>query len=159
MKTRIISFDIDVCGIAAYSNVAKVIASGNSGILPVAALWEHDLVLMEVASPIIYGTKTKGELYNRIKWAIYNSMVAGQIYSLIQQRQLTMGVRPDLLVAPSSAWTLGYKEEIRHRIAGITGDNHDIRECRCMQYFYGTNPEKWTTFEKYFGSLSKRNKS
>jgi hypothetical protein len=85
-------------------------------------------------------------------------MVAGQIYALVQNRHNTTGVRPDLLVAPSSSWTLGHPEEMRRVISGANGSNHDERECQAMLYYYGTNPEKWTTFEKYYSGLSKKKK-
>ena len=156
-QVKILSFDIDLNGIAAWSNVVGTVASGASDVLPCTAILEHDLVLIEVASPMFYaGVKDKGRLTNTFKWAIYNSMVAGKIYMFVNHNGYAL---PTILVAPSNLWTLGYNEEMRHAIASVSGDNHDIRECRCMQFFYQSNSEKWTTFEKYFAGLSTRRKS
>ncbi len=144
----ILSFDIDLNRVHAYSNDYGVICE-NSPDIPYGSLQCHQTVLIEVASANFYGSKP-GEIYNRVKWVIFNSMMAGRIY----QHCMQMTDCPIVLVAPSSSWTCGYPEALRHSLAGVTG-SHDIKECKAMQFFYGTNPGKWQAFEAYFASLSK----
>jgi len=151
MKT-IISLDIDLHRIHAWSNVTGVVCANNSDI-PWKAMKEHNLILVEVASPTFYTHRTD-IIANRTKWAIFNAMMVG----IIHEHLSWCIMPPKLLVSPSSLWTLGYPEEMRHAAAGVSGDNHDIRECRCMQFFYGTNPEKWMTFEAFVQSLSSKRK-
>lgn len=147
----IISFDIDLGRIHAYSNTKGIICS-NAIEIPHYELdkAEHEIVLIEVASANFY-QGSPGQVFHRAKWAIFNSMMAGRIYQFISWK---VNSKPQVLVAPSSKWTLGYEESVRDSIAGVTGDNHDIRQCRTMQFFYGTNPEKWAPFEAYFFGLS-----
>jgi hypothetical protein len=143
----IISLDIDLRGVAAYSDIRGVILNGDTDEIPYEEMLKHQLVLVEIASPIFYGRNSKGSMTNRFKWAIYNSCIAGVIYTYLKDKSVK------LLVSPSSSWTLGYTEEQRCSIANVAGNNHDIRECRCMQFFYKTNPGKWVSFEHYLSEL------
>jgi hypothetical protein len=86
----------------------------------------------------------------RMAWAIYNSMMTGVICTLGRDFLPTTKV----LVAPSSKWTSGYPEDIRHKIAKVTASNHDLRECECMIALYKMNPEKWVSFPQYYSTLT-----
>jgi hypothetical protein len=144
--------DIDLHRIHAWSNVDGRVCS-SSGDVPWSALLTHDKILIEVASPTFYNRNT-AIIANKTKWVIFNSIMIGRISMYLMAKQIS----DRLLVSPSSLWTLGYPEEVRHAAAGVSGDNHDIRECRCMQFFYGTNPEKWMTLEAFVQSLSSKGK-
>jgi len=144
----VISLDVDLLRIHAFASDTGRVCY-NSASVPWNELLNHKLVLMEVASPVFY-CKTRGEIVNRFKWAIFNSMIAGQI------AEFTISHNLPFLVSPSSKWTLGHPEAIRHEIAGVKSKEHDLRECECMQYYYQTNPEQWEPFEEYKKSLSTR---
>lgn len=146
----ILAFDIDLNRIHAVSNVLGVICE-NSKVIPFEAIKSHDIILIEVASANFYSDNL-GQIYNRAKWVIFNSMIAGRIY------EYSTSEFQKVLVAPSSAWTCGYPELIRHSLAGISEGSHDIRECKAMLFFHATNPAKWIPFTDYFESLSTKNK-
>ena len=139
MKT-ILAIDVDIGRIHAYSNTKGRICY-NAPDFPWEEMEKHDLVLIECASPLVY-SKGKGELYHRLRWIIYNSMAVGRVKEKLPNH--------NILVSPSSAWTLGYSEEARNQMAGADGDNHDIRQCRCMIKFYSLAPDKWYSI-KLFG--------
>lgn len=114
---------------------------------------QHQVIIAEIASPVFYAKQyNKAEITNRMKWALFNGCTVGRVYQYLCGKQ--QGTK--LLVAPSSAWTLGYPEDQRNRIAGCHGENnHDIRECRCMQFFFKTNPGQWKSLPDYLASLQK----
>ena len=105
------------------------------------AALKPDLVLVEVAAPIAYRGAARG---SQLKWFIYNSYAAGIL--LTQYKGKT-------LVSPSSRWTMGYPEKIRHTLAGVTAPNHDLKECQAMIWFYLQHPERWREHEEYFTDL------
>lgn len=142
---KILAFDIDLNRIHAVSSEFGIICC-NSTEIPYDAIIRHDRLLIEVASPTLY-LKSPYELRNRLKWVIYNSMIAGRIYEFYTPNDA-------ILVSPSSLWTCSHDEPMRHSIAGVSGDNHDIRECKTMLFYHKTNPEKWVSFEQYFEQLS-----
>lgn len=153
MTERILSFDIDLCRIHAVSNYKGVISYAAAE-PPFEEIGDHDTVLIEVASPMFYGKSSMGEINNRFKWAIFNGMTAGRLFQYTAANYMHVKV----LASPSNQWTMGHPEKVRHTLANLTGLNHDLRECYCMQFYYGTNPEKWTPFEAYFSGLSKAKK-
>jgi len=97
--------------------------------------------LVECASPQVYGLK-QASLYNKLRWFIYNSYVVGLI-----------GSRPNVLVSPSSTWKHGWSEDEMMKVLGITGDNHDIRQCRAMCRMYRMHPEDWRSTEDFISKL------
>lgn len=106
-------------------------------------------VLIEVADPTVYsGMNQRG----RLAWMVYNSWATAKITDA-----LPLGT--NVLVAPSSAWTCGYSEEVRHKMAGVVplaktkAQNHDLNECQAMAWFYRERPNKWTPPDIYFGDL------
>lgn len=153
----ILSIDIDLNRHHMWSNVHGRVAY-NATEVNNNALAIHDVILIEVASDVFYippGVKKEQEksiMVRKTAWMIYNTYLASQIY------HTWMAVRkPDsvLYVAPSSDWTCKYPEETRQAMAGVTGqDNHDIRECRTMQYFYLMHPKPWVPFNQHFNSFS-----
>lgn len=147
----IISFDIDLGRIHAFSNIDGIVCY-NAAEIPYEAINRHNIVLIEVASAILYGNIRGGEANNRVKWVAYNSAIAGRIFEYCQWKHDSAVV----LVSPSSKWTLGHDESMRQALAGVSGDNHDIREARTMQFYYATNPGKWEPFNAYFSNLSTR---
>lgn len=149
----VLSFDLDLNRIHAWSSKSGRVCF-DAVEIPYQAILDHDRILIEVYSAVIYG-KSPGELQNRFKGAIFNSMVAGRIYQFC----LAHGRSDRVLVSPSSRWTLGHVEPVRHQIAGVSGDNHDIRECRAMQFYHKTNPDKWEPFEAYYASISSAQKA
>jgi hypothetical protein len=137
----IIAFDIDLRRLHAYSTKYERVAYNYpewDESLKAKAL-EHDVILAECWSPQMYfdiGKKSaKAELTNRLRAAIFNSMIIGQMIRDLGDK---------LLIAPSSAWTCKYPEKIRHEMSGITGKmNHDLRECFSMIDFYRRVPQNW----------------
>lgn len=143
---RILSFDIDLNRFHAWSNVEGRVCY-NETLLPVAAIQSHDLILIEVASPLMYDKKP-AVVHRKVAWAIFNTYMAVQIFSCTKPPQ-------QVLVSPSHEWTNGYEEAVRQSMADVTGeDNHDIREVRTMQFFYGLTPQKWVPFATYFNSFT-----
>jgi hypothetical protein len=146
----LLSFDIDLNRIHAWSSERGRIAYNAPTLTTdvICALADHAVVLIEVASHIFYD-KRPSVVHRTCAWMLYNTYVATQIY----HQRLGLS-KPEPLVAPSSAWSHGYPELIRHSMADVTGDNHDIREARCMQFFYWRNPGKWVPFTDYFTGFS-----
>jgi hypothetical protein len=146
----ILSFDIDLNRIHAWSSESGRVCYNASGSeVPFQQMALHDITLIEVASNVFYD-RTPSIVHRRAAWAIFNTYFATVLWTWHR----SVAPEKKILVAPSSAWTLGYSEEFRHSIAEVTGDNHDIREVRCMQFFYRRNPDKWVPFETYFNSFS-----
>ncbi len=123
------------------------------------ALASHDLILVEVASHIFYKPKgiaksqEKAMMVRKTAWMIYNTYLTTHMYHMWLDVRESLQSR--FLVAPSSEWTKKYSEEVRQKMAGVDGqDNHDIRECRTMQFFYNIHPKPWVDFHTYFNSFS-----
>ncbi len=148
---NVLSLDIDLGRIHAWSfSYGQVMYKSKD--MCWGLLESHDVILAEIASPVFYGSYNKAEITNRMKWALYNGVTIGRIF----ERMCQLKLEHKLLVAPSSAWTLGHPEEMRNIVAGVTGENnHDIRECRCMQYYFKTNPGQWKSLPDYLASLQK----
>jgi hypothetical protein len=68
-------------------------------------------------------------------------------------------IRSQILVSPSSKWTNGLSEEVRHELAGVKKlartkrDNHDLNECQAMIWSYGVEPSRWIPFHQYMDEL------
>lgn len=141
----VLALDIDLRRIHAWSSVQGKICY-NSPELPDTR--GYDVVLAECWSPFFYVKPgkplSKGELTNRFKAAIYNSMRIGELAAKC----------PNLLVAPSSTWTQKYPEETRHIMAGCAGkNNHDLRECQAMIFFYTKQPSLWVPYAEYLACV------
>lgn len=109
-------------------------------------------LLIEIAGPVMHHT----ESHSYRKWVVYNSIVAGLLALVAHVRSV--------LVATSTKWTCGYKEEERQAIAGIKpikqgkkrpiyAEPHDIRECRAMIYSYENKPKNWVPLAHYLEEL------
>lgn len=150
MTQSILSFDIDLNRVHAWSSVSgQVCYNAPSTALPTWELNKHDVTLIEVASNVFYDP-TPSVVHRTAAWALFNTYIATVLWTWHR----SVAADKKLLVAPSSAWTLGYPEKLRHATAQVTGDNHDIREVRCMQFFYRQNPDKWVPFDSYFNGFS-----
>lgn len=103
-----------------------------------------DTVIYEIAAPIPF---RDGNHRKFLSWMAYNNAIAGALHELCCAKSF--------LVAGSTVWTLGYPEKDRHLLAGLDTkkDNHDLRECQAMIYFYSTNPGTWLPYPKYLESL------
>jgi hypothetical protein len=106
-----------------------------------------DLVLIEVAGPVTYGTQKT--LVGKTAWMVYNAMTAGALVTALEGV-----VEVKTLVAPSSAWTLGYPEKVRHEMARCTAPNHDLRECECMIEMYHRTPSPWKPMDTYLEEVA-----
>ncbi len=65
-----------------------------------------------------------------------------------------------MLVSPSSTWTKGLSEPIRHKLAGVVEPDfprkkgrHDLKECQAMIWTYRNEPDLWLPLETYLESL------
>src|SRR5271157_3004375 len=144
-----VAFDVDLNRIHGYSDRDGRLCY-NAHEWPFGAMMTHDLILVEVASPVCTA-KVKSEAYNRRKWAIGNSMQVGRL--MFAAAQWNFLVR--ILVSPADRWTLGHPEKVRDVITGCAGeDNHDIRACRAMLKYHFTNPDRWVPLSTYYDSLS-----
>lgn len=141
----VLAIDIDILRITAYSSTMGVVQDGGSS-LPEKEMKEHKIVLVETASPFIYGSANdKGNQYHRLRWMIYNIARSVDCYN----------INPNALFSPSSEWTMKYPEEAREVMAGCKGKyNHDIRACICMIYFYGLSTKLWVPWPEYLTSIT-----
>jgi hypothetical protein len=140
----VLAIDIDIARITAYSSTKGIVQDGGAG-LPEKEMREHDIVLVETASPYIYGDqKDKGNLFHRLRWMIHNVVKSHECYL----------IKPTALFSPSSDWTMKYPEKAREAMAGVTGKfNHDIRACICMIYFYGLSKSLWVPWDTFMGNI------
>lgn len=155
----VIALDIDLGRIHAFSTRdGRVCYKADA--LPFSALTTHDVVLAECWSPQMYFKNqdsrslksAKGELTNRLRACIYNSFVVGQLAEYLRWE----GREDTLLVAPSTQWTRGFPEDVRQAMAGVSGDNHDIRECRTMLAFFKLHRKAWLPYEQYQRNLTRK---
>lgn len=155
----ILSVDIDLNRHHMWSNRDGRVAY-NATSINEEALMSHDVVLVEVASNVFYippaakrNGGEKGVIVRKTAWMIYNTYLCTVMYNIWKSKSII--VNSKFLVSPSHDWTKKYDEETRQRMAGVSGqDNHDIRECRTMQYFYQVYPKPWVDFHTYFNSFS-----
>lgn len=156
-----IAFDVDYKRIHAWSTkIGRVCYNAPDWAEFADTIFMHDIILMEVFSPNFYqemsGSKSKERaiITNKMKMALFNARICGELFSWLRFKhgELTTG---KFLVAPSSAWTLGFPEDVRHDMAGVTGqDNHDLRECRAMLFFHSRNPGQWQPVQQYYSTYS-----
>ena len=157
MHSSIMAVDVDLGRVHAYSRLTGRICF-NSPEWPWDAMTQHEVVLVEVASPVDTsraqdGNGREAQEYNRRKWMIGNAFMVGRLQFWMESRGATC---PKIFVSPANLWTLSHKEEMREVIAGCAGqDNHDIRACRCMLHYFGTNPEKWKPLDQFLQGLRK----
>jgi len=157
----VIAFDVDYKRIHAWSTKIGRVCYNAPDWRPYAdTIASHDAILMEVFSPTFYQestgsrSKDKAIITNKMKMALFNARICGELYSYFIQRY-GHAFADRMLVAPSSGWTLGYPEDLRHEMAGVTGqDNHDLRECRAMLFFHSRNPKKWQRVADYYETYS-----
>jgi len=148
-----VAFDVDLHRVHGYSTIAGRVCY-NATEWPWEAIHNHDLVLVEIASPVDT-SREAAEAYNRRKWAIGNALMIGRLLLSLEQ----LRIEDRVLVSPSNKWTLGHKESIRDVTAGCAGeDNHDIRACRAMLHYHKTNPVMWVPIRAYYNNLSTKKK-
>lgn len=161
MKPDIVAIDVDLGRYTAVSSTRGVLAHSEDPLRlsgPEISPSET-LFLIEIAGPIMHRGGDQRILHHTHRWMIYNAAVVG-ILAHTFERQLDR-----VLVATSTAWTMGYPEAQRHQIAGICpkkyskrgvalyDEPHDIREARCMIYFYRRNPEVWKPLDQWLREL------
>lgn len=151
MKT-IAACDIDLLRIHAWSNhLGRICYNADSW--PLVQLAQHETILIEIATA--QDTGTRKEAYNRRRWAIGNSFQLGRFAVLAESMIINGSERliDRVLVSPSTKWTMNHPEPVREAAAGCAGeDNHDIRACRCMIFYYQKNPDKWTPLRTWMSS-------
>lgn len=157
---RVVAADIDLRQIAAWDSIAGTVCCEDAAFTDLLAWCTEpsltggavDTVLIEVASP--HGYSAKGVVFKkRQSWVIFNSMVA----SILAWR---LNLHTRVLVSPSSTWTKGLPETVRHRLAGViepkfprAKGRHDLKECQAMIWTYRQEPELWQPLETYLESL------
>lgn len=164
MSRTIIGVDIDLHRIHAVASTGEVIQVNDPSFTPLldammnsqltrSANTPKPLVLIESASPHQYG----GRLFKKkLSWMIYNSAVMASIASALQLME-DIEVR----VSPSSTWTKGFPELVRHKMSGADQlftdrnkeDAHNLRECLAMIWFYRKNPDNWVSVPEFLRDL------
>ena len=165
-----LAIDVDLGRFTAVHSTAGVLAHGHpwdgpwpTGLGSFATMYQTDVLLLEVAGPIMHHE----ESHSWRRWAIFNALWIGQLIgSLPESSSFSSG--HNILVATSTAWTKGFGEKERHAIAGmnplkfktvkgkkvpIYAEAHDIRECRAMLYFHERDPKTWKTLDEYLKEL------
>ncbi len=151
---EVIACDIDLQRIHAWSSVSGRVCykSPNLDVLQtyLAGLEEKPILLAEVASQVDYtdDSGNAGQAYNKRRWMLFNIAMAARLDSWWQRI-----TGADLLVSPSSKWTMGYAEAYRHAAAKVTATNHDLREAEAMIFFYRGKPKNWVPFMTYLGDI------
>jgi hypothetical protein len=149
---EIISLDIDLRKVYAWSNMRGILLNGVPKFNLDLTRYPNPLLLLEIASPVAY-REGRGPMYQTARWMIWNAAVCAEMDTLRR------GILADLLVSPSSAWTLGYDHEARWKMAGIPRKgkkwayNKDIRECIAMQWFHDKHPRAWTSLGAYMEAI------
>lgn len=144
----IAALDIDLRKIYAVTDLDQIIAKAQPSVDVVIlglqdSLDNDDLVLIEVASPVMY-IKDPGVVHNVLRWALWNITAAQRIVS---------SLACPVLVAPSHVWTHGHSLDVRHGVAGCKQKQKDLRECEAMIYYYKQDPSKWKPLPVYLGAL------
>ena len=103
-----------------------------------------DTLLYEIASAVDY-TDSKAVAHNKRRWTIFNAAMAMRINDACQGSRF--------LVSPSHVWTKGYPEKVRHKLAGCTQRNHDLREAECMLWMYRQDPSAWVPLHQFLEKL------
>lgn len=146
---KLAAFDVDLHRVHGYCATSGRICY-NSPSWPFATIATYDRILVEVASPVATGSSS-AEDYNRRKWAIGNSIMVGRLLEWAEKHYDPAKI----LVSSADKWTLKHEEKIREAAAGVSGqDNHDIRACRCMLFYFSTNPIQWQPLLDYYQGLS-----
>lgn len=150
---KLAAFDVDLHRVHGFSNEGGRICY-NAPDWPFEQIATFDRILVEVASPVATGDSS-AEAYNRRKWAIGNSIMVGR---LLQWASTNYDLSK-IYVSSADRWTLKHAEKVREAAAGCLGqDNHDIRACRCMLFYYSTNPVEWKPLMDYYQGLSDKKK-
>lgn len=110
-----------------------------------------DVLLLECASPHLYAPM--GKVFKKQQsWVIYNSaMVSRLAYRFA-------GIK--VLVSPSSTWTNGLPEKVRHTLVGAVEPvfprakgRHDLKDCQAMIWTYRQEPDRWCSLEDFLEML------
>lgn len=139
----IAAIDCDLRKIYCVTDRGEVLAKADPSPDHVAALLcAHNIttVLFEIASAVDY-TDSKSVAHNKRRWSIWNVAAAARLDALRGDHSV--------LVAPSSAWTRGFDLFTRHRMAGCTQKQKDLRECEAMIWFYKQHPWAWKSLGEY----------
>lgn len=103
-----------------------------------------DLVLIEVAGPIMHREGGRQRMHHTHRWMIWNIAAVTTLANCLGDV---------VLVAPSVKWTMGYTEKVRHKIAKADASNHDLRECQTMIAMYIHTPQQWVPYNKFLEEL------
>lgn len=139
--------DCDLRRLHIVANDKRILVKGKSMDIALAVMSEvvgpKDKILYEIAGPVDY-TDNKAIAHHKRRWTIYNSAAAARFDATFPGQ---------VLVAPSSSWTNGFKEKERHALAGCRLSTHDLRECEAMLWFFGKNPDKWVTLDAFLDTV------
>ncbi len=151
---KLAAFDVDLHRVHGFCREVGRLCY-NAPAWPYDVIATYDRILVEVASPVATGASS-AEDYNRRKWAIGNSIMVGRLFEWATHHYDPAKI----LVSSADQWTLKHPEKLREQVAGVYGqDNHDIRACRCMLFYFQTNPEKWQPLLAYYDGLSTKKKT
>lgn len=157
MTERVIAVDIDLRCFSAWDSMTGQLFCERTSVYDtfnsIVAL-APDVVLIECASHVTYSGPKKQA--GRQAWVIYNSMAVSILVYLLNKR--LPGAK--ILVSPSSTWTKGLREPVRHKLAGVVEPKfprakgrHDLKECQAMIWTYRQEPDLWQPLETYLESL------
>jgi hypothetical protein len=139
----IAAFDIDMHRIHGYADPGGRICY-NAPEWPWDEIRTFERVLIEVGSAVDtsrgLAKDQRAQAYNRRRWGLYSAFELGRLSLWAGLNDMT----DRILVSTAPEWTRGYPESAREAMAGcVSEDNHDIRACRCMLYFYNLDPKRW----------------
>lgn len=105
-------------------------------------------VLFEIVGPIMHREGDARKLHHTHRWMIYNAAMAAHLDRWLREKGYDSP-----LVATSTAWTRGYTEKERHKIACADARNHDLRECQSMLAFHRAYPKPWVPLPAFLEAL------
>lgn len=139
-----IAIDCDLHRIHAITDTGRVLFKNCNDVSKVIASlidFVNTPILYEIAAPVAY-RDGKASHFNLAKWMIWNTAQA-----------TILDAHFEILVAPSSVWTHGYKADVRQKLAKATASTHDLRECQAMLYMHGHHPADWIPLSTYLEKL------
>jgi hypothetical protein len=144
----VLACDVDLRRVHAFSDQLGRVCY-RSADWPWDAIRTHDTILIEVADATDT-SKNSAQQYNRRRWMVGNSFELGKFY----QWMVSTSLQSRVLVSPATKWTCGHKQTVRELVSGCQGeDNHDIRACRCMIFYFARNPHHWTDIREYYATF------
>lgn len=146
---HVIACDIDLRRAHAWSNLRGRVAYQEPNpyhFMDTVAAEFPDVVLVEVASARDYddGLANPGARINKRRWMLWNIHAVTLIGAKFGDK---------VKVSPSSVWTRGHPEKVRHAAANCKATNHDLRETEAMIAFHAIRPGDWIPLSQYLANL------